>query len=148
MPPGAEREAIRLAVHRPDLAETAMGPELFEHPTARAALELLVSAGSLAEAVTEGPPELAEELTRLSVEELVVEPIDVLGRLATEAARSELAELEREARTSEDPLVYSSAISYLKVTIEELRRRDVESETVAELVDWLRASRAEGGPTG
>ena len=142
MPHGAEREAIRLAVNRPDLAASAMGPELFEDPTCRAALELLVSTGSLAEAVAQGPPELAEELSRLSVEDVVVEPTDVLGRLATEAARVELAELERAARASEDPLEYSSAISYLKVTIEEVRRHGAGSEIVWELVDWLRSSRA------
>lgn len=148
MPPGAEREAIRLAVHRPDIARAALVAELFDHPTAQAALEVLVSHDSLATAVAAAPPELAEELTRLSVEELVVEPTDVLGRLATEVARVEMAELEREARASEDPLQYSHAISYLKVTLEELRRSHLESETVGELLDWLKLRRSEGDVQG
>ncbi len=144
IPQGAEREAIRLAVQRPDIAHAALVGELFDHPSARAALELVMSHDSLAAAVDEAPPELAEELTRLSVEELALEPVDVLARLATEVARVEMAELEHEARISEDPLEYSQAISYLKVTLEELRRPHLESETVGELLDWLRLRRSEG----
>jgi hypothetical protein len=56
----------------------------------------------------------------------------------------ELTELEREARVSEDPLAYSQAISYVKVTLEELRRPHLESETVGELLDWLKLRRSEG----
>ncbi|MCZ7629023.1 MAG: hypothetical protein M5U19_08130 [Microthrixaceae bacterium] len=144
IPQGAEREAIRLAVHRPDIARAALVVELFDHQTARAALEVLMSHESLAAAVAAAPPELSEELTRLSVEELLVEPTDVLGRLATEVARVEMIELEREARASEDPLQYSQAISYLKVTLEELRRPHLQSETVGELLDWLKLRRSEG----
>ena len=146
IPVGAEREAIRLAVHRPDVAGPTLIPELFGHPTARRALEVLASTSSLAEAVEVAPPEIAEELTRLSVEDLEVDPTDVLSRLATEVARVELVDLERDARGSEDPLDYSDAITYLKVTLEELRRPFVESETVGELLDWLKLRRSELDP--
>ncbi len=144
LPQGAEREAVRLAVHRPDIAAAALEPLLFDHPTSRAAIELLISTDSLAAAVAAAPPELAEELTRISVEDLELDPTDALGRLATEVARVELTELEREARTADDPLDYSQAISYLKVTLEELRRPHLESETVGELLDWLKLRRSEG----
>ena len=75
-----------------------------------------------------------------------MDPTDVLSRLATEVASVELVALERDARGSEDPLEYSDAITYLKVTLEELRRPFVESETVGELLDWLKLRRSELDP--
>ncbi len=142
IPTGAEREAIRLAVQKPEAAALSLVPEFFTHPTAMRAFEVLSASSSLAEAVDRAPPEVAEELTRLSVEDIEAETTDVLVRLATEVARVDLRELEREARTSEDPLAYSEAITYLKVTLEELRRPFVESETVSELLDWLKLRRS------
>ena len=65
-------------------------------------------------------------------------------RLATEVARAELVELELEARSAEDPLAYSDAIGYLKVTLDELRRSFVDADTVVELLDWLKLRRSEG----
>ena len=147
LPPGAEREAIRLAVHKPELATPILEACLFTHPTARAAHDLLTAAPTLAEAIAAAPPELAEELTRLSVEDLEVEATDILARLATEVARTELVDLELEARGAEDPLAYSDAISYLKVTLDELRRTFVDAETVVELLDWLKLRRS-GGDQG
>ena len=143
--PGAEREAIRLAIQNPSLARPLLHSSLFSQPMAGAAWEVLSAADTVAEAIAEAPPELAEELTRLSVEELEVEATDVMARLATEVARLELVELELEARGSEDPLAYSDAISYLKVTLDELRRPFVEPETVGELLDWLKLRRTDPG---
>lgn len=143
IPMGAEREGIRLAVQHRDAAALGLVPEFFTHPTAARAFELLSGSASLAEAVENAPPEVAEELTRLSVEDIEAESTDVLSRLATELARVDLRELEMEARSSEEPLAYSEAIAYLKVTLEELRRPNVESETVSELLDWLKLRRSE-----
>ncbi len=144
IPEGAEREALRLAVQKPEVAARLLEASLFAHPTARAAFDGLVAVPTLAEAIGASAPEVAEELTRLSVEDLEVDATDVLARLATEIARTELVELEREARSAEDPLVYSEAIAYLKVTLEDLRRSLIEPETVVELLDWLKLRRSEG----
>ncbi len=144
LPQGAEREAIRFMVHKPEVAGPLLDASLFTHPTARAAYDLLESNPNLAEAISDAAPELAEELTRLSVEDLEVDATDVLSRLATEIARMELIDMEMEARNSDDPLEYSDAIGYLKVTLDELRRPFVEGETVIELLDWLKLRRSEG----
>ncbi|MCP4436703.1 MAG: DNA primase [Actinomycetia bacterium] len=142
MPQGAEREAIRLAVHKREVALPLLDAALFSDPTARAAWEAIEAAPTVAEAMASASPEVAEELSRLSVEDLAVETTDVMARLATEAARVELVELEMEARGAEDPLAYADAIGYLKVTIDDLRRPRAESETVAELLDWLKLRRS------
>ncbi|MGI9576762.1 MAG: DNA primase [Microthrixaceae bacterium] len=143
--PGAEREAIRFAIQHSDVAAPLLDVSLFSQPMAQAAWEALSNADGVADAIADAPPELAEELTRLSVEDIDVEATDVMARLATEVARLELIDLELEARGSADPLEYSDAIGYLKVTLDELRRPFVESETVAELLDWLKLRRTGPG---
>jgi DNA primase len=143
--PGAEREAIRFAIQHREVAASLLHRSLFSQPMAEAAWEALDGADSVADAIADAPPELAEELTRLSVEDLEVEATDVMARLATEVARLELIDLELEARGSEDPLAYSDAIGYLKVTLDELRRPFVEPEAVAELLDWLKLRRTDPG---
>ena len=95
---------MRLAIHRPELAESFLDESLFVHPTARAALAALQSTDSVAEAVDIAPPEVRELLSRLSVEPLEVASSDVLARLASENARRELQVLEAEARSAPDPL--------------------------------------------
>ena len=105
------------------------------------AFEALAGSATLTDAVTAAPPEVGEELVRLSVEDLAIDPVDVLARLGTEAARQELVELEMEARAAPDPLAYSDAIGYLKVTLDELRRPRIEEEIVVDLLDWLRLRR-------
>jgi DNA primase len=147
LPEGAEREALRMALRFPDLAEATLDMCLFAHPTARAVLAALQHSEGVGDAVAAAPPGAAEELTRLSVEDLGVEPLDALARLATEVARAELVELEMEARSAPDPLVYSDAVGYLKVSLDELRRSRLEEETVLDLLDWLRQRRrADGAP--
>ena len=141
LPTGAEREALRLAVQNPAVAKATLEVSLFAHPTARAAWEALANTDSLVEALDVAPPEVAEELTRLSVEDLETEATAVLSRLATEVGRAELIELEMEARSAEDFLAYSESIGYLKVTLDELRRPFVGAEIVTELLDWLKLRR-------
>lgn len=143
LPSGAEREAIRLAVHRPETAAPVLELSLFSHPTARAAYEALSGSATLADALAAAPPEVAEELTRLSVEDVELESTDVLAGLAMEVARSELVDLELEARAADDPLDYADAIGYLKITLDELRRPPARSEVVAELLDWVKLRRSQ-----
>jgi len=137
IPEGAEREALRLLVHERELAEPYLEPALFVHPTARVAFEVLARAPGVAEAIAGAPTVVAEELRKLSVEDLAVDATGILARLGSEAGRRELVDLELEARSSDDPLEYSDAIAYLKVTIDELRRPRVEVEVVATLLQWL-----------
>jgi hypothetical protein len=63
----------------------------------------------------------------------------VLARFASEVGRRALADLEAEARSSSDPLSYSDQVSWLKVTLDHLRRPNAEVETVAHLLAFLRS---------
>ncbi len=138
LPEGVEREAVRLRVHHPDLAAAFLEPAMFTHPTARAALEALDTHASPAEAIEESPRPVAELLARLAVETHEADPVDVLARLASELGRRTMADMEAEARASQDPLAYAEAISWLKVTLDHLRRPNVEVESVEQLLAFVR----------
>ena len=141
MPPlgdGVEREVLRLAVNSPETAAPFLEESFFQHRTARAALESLLGADSLAGAIERAPTEVGELLAELAVEQVGSDPTDVLARFASEVGRRELIELEAEARASSDPLAYSDAVAWLKVTLDELRRPRAEVETVAQLLAVLR----------
>ncbi|MBS1837973.1 MAG: DNA primase [Actinobacteria bacterium] len=135
---GVEREALRLAVSSPEVAAPFLDEDFFRHPTARAALEVLLRSDTLAEAISQAPTEVGELLAELAVEEVRSEPTDVLARFASEVGRRELIELEAEARASSDPLAYSDPVAWLKVTLDELRHPRAEVETVTQLLAFLR----------
>jgi DNA primase len=135
---GVEREVLRLAVNQPELAAPFLEESFFRHPTARASLDALLRSDTLAQAIEESPPEVAELLAELAVEEPTSEPSDVLARFASEVGRRELAELEAEARSSSDPLAYSDVVAWLKVTLDQLRHPKAEVEIVAQLLAFLR----------
>jgi len=135
---GVEQEALRLAIHQPELAAPFLDEAFFLHPTARAALEALNESDTLAEAIDRSPPEVGEVLARLSVETLEADPTDVLARFASEVGRRTLSDLEAEARVAEDPLAYADVVAWLKVTLDHLRRPKAEVETVTQLLAFLR----------
>jgi DNA primase len=135
---GVEREALRLRIHHPDIAAGTLERSMFRNPTARAAFGALEEWGTPARAIEESPPEVAEALAGLAVETLDTDPTDVLARFASELGRRVLTELEAEARTSADPLAYVEVVSWLKVTLDHLRRPNADVETVMQLVAFLR----------
>ncbi len=134
---GAETEALRLALQHPELVQAFLEPELFTHPVVRQAYELIGTQDSLALIVDSAPPEVAALLVRLVVEPSEAEFADVLGRLATEVGRSVLRELEAEARSSPDPLAYAASITWLKVTLDQLRSPKAEVEILSQSLAWL-----------
>jgi len=138
LPAGVEREVLRVAVTDAGLAAPFLEESFFLHPTARAALDALLRSDSLAVAIETSPPEVASLLTELAVEESHSDPVDVLARFASEVGRRELGDLEVEARASTDPLAYSDAVAWLKVTLDQLRRPHAEVETVTQLLAFLR----------
>lgn len=135
---GVEREVLRLAVNAPEVAAPFLEESFFRHPTARAALDVLLRSDTLAGAIAEAPTEVGELLAELAVEDVLSEPVDVLARFASEVGRRELLEIDAEARSSSDPLAYSDAVAWLKVTLDELRRPRAEVETVTQLLAFLR----------
>lgn len=134
---GAELEALRLALARPEEVAPYLDETLFLHPTTRDAFEALAGAATVADAIASAPPEAAELLTRLSVETTSSGAVDVISRLAAEVGRQTMVELEAEARSAEDPLAYGEVVRWLKVRLEDLRSGRPEVEKLNELVDWL-----------
>jgi len=145
LPDGVESEALRLRIHHPEVATGVLDASMFRHPTAVAAYRALDRWGSPAEVVDHVPPEVAETVARLAVEPLEVDPTDVLARFVSEVGRRTLGELEAEARSSSDPLAFVEVVSWLKVTLDHMRRPNVDVETLTELVAFIRAETDHSG---
>ncbi|MCZ7530600.1 MAG: DNA primase [Acidimicrobiia bacterium] len=68
-PDRVELEALRWAVHDPEVVADLLGPETFRTDAARLVFEALAGAATLDEAVSTAEPRTAALLTRLAVEE-------------------------------------------------------------------------------
>ncbi|HMD47259.1 MAG TPA: DNA primase, partial [Acidimicrobiales bacterium] len=109
-------EALRLAVHCPEAVDDRLEEVLFDDELQRATFAALAGAESLHEAVESAPPDVADLLRRLAVEEPVLsgdalgDPVDaVVAQLTRTAARRALADLQAEARTSPGQLGRAAA---------------------------------------
>ncbi|HXW79449.1 MAG TPA: DNA primase [Acidimicrobiales bacterium] len=98
--PRPELEVLRLVVHHPKEVGSRVDVALFSSDLAKAAFEELASAMTFHEAIESAPPEVADLLGQLGVEDSVEDPDDVVRRLIEEAANRALAELRREARST------------------------------------------------
>jgi DNA primase len=98
--PRPELEVLRLVVHHPNEVGGRVDVALFSSDLAKAAFEELASAMTFHEAIESAPPEVADLLGQLGVEDSVEDPGDVLRRLIEEAANRALAELRREAKST------------------------------------------------
>ena len=133
-PEGPEVEALRLAVHRPEEVAALLHEVLFVDPVALAGYRALCASTHLAQAIDLAEPEAASLLQRLAVEDADVSADDVLARLAEEAAKRVIAELEAEARRSG---TLTEDVGWLKVTIAEVREAPTGVEATGRLVRWL-----------
>ena len=138
-PEGPEVEALRLAVHRPEEVAETLHDCLFADPVVLAGYRALCSATTLAQAVDDASrdgaePEVAPLLRRLAVEESDAAPADVLARLAEEAAKRVIVELEAVARRSGR---LTEEVAWLKLTIAELREPATAVDATGRLVRWL-----------
>jgi DNA primase len=131
--PGPEQEALRLAVHRPEAVADRLHEALFESEVGREAYRALAMSTTLHEAVDAAGPDAAALLSRLVVEEDTgAEPVDVLARLAEQAARRVLAE---RARTGD--LRVAPVNAWLHKAIAELNDASTAPEATDRLVRWL-----------
>lgn len=131
-------EALRLAIHRRDEIVHLLDPCLFDDELHRAALDVLAAGPDLRSAIDDADPETADLLQRTAVEESEADPLDVVGRLVTEAAQRALADLDAEARQAPDPLPYSQITGWLRLRIIEMREPATEPEAREALLAWLR----------
>ena len=138
-PEGPEVEALRLAVHRPEEVAALLHEALFVDPVVLAGYRALCSATTLAQAIdsavqNSSEPEAASLLQRLAVEDAEASADDVLARLAEEAAKRVIVELEAEARRTG---TLTEDVGWLKLTIGELREAETGVDATGRLVRWI-----------
>jgi len=131
---GPEVEALRLAVHRPEEVAETLHEALFVDPVIRAGYRALCASTTLAQAIDTAEPEAAAMLRRIAVEDTDASADDVLARLAEEAAKRAVAELEAEARRSG---TLTEEVAWLKVTMGELREPATAVDATGRLVTWI-----------
>jgi DNA primase len=135
----AQTEALRLAVARPAEMLPMLHEIYFTDERHLGVLRALVDAGGdLHVATAEADPIVADRLARLAVQESDAEPDEVRRLLLSEAATRVANELERDARTAEDPSSYAAAHTWLRNQIEALTPdAPPDRQAEDELLDWL-----------
>jgi DNA primase len=136
-------EAIRLAIHRPEDVGDRLQPALFRDEVQRAAFQALVDSDDLHEAIDSSPPPVRALLVRLTVEEPVGEPTEVMLQLVREAARRELTLIAAEARTS--PAAGQEAAE-VAAWVQQLDDPDRSAGATSGLVAWLVVRAQLSGP--
>jgi DNA primase len=139
---GAELEALRLAIHRPEAVAELLEPVLFEDPVHRAALDALLAAPTLSEALEGASPAAQELLYRLAVEDVdpETEPDDVVAMLVRSAAQRALAAIEADARATQSII----DLRWPKERIEALGDPVERVGAASQLVAWLCRAGEEG----
>jgi DNA primase len=141
---GPEVEALRLAIHHPESVAGRLEEVLFLDDLHLAAFRALASSSTLHEALENTDPAAATLLQRLSVEETESDPDDVVALLADRAGLRAVEQLQGDLRA--DPGRFEEMaplISWLKVTLEQLREPGSRVDASDRLVAWL-VERSEG----
>jgi DNA primase len=135
---GPEIEALRLAVHHPATVVGRLEEVLFLDELHVAAFRALVGSTTLHEAIESTDPAAATLLQRLSVEETEADADDVVALLADRAGRRVLAEVDSASRADESRFAeLVPVVSWLKLTLEQLREPVSRVEASDRLVAWL-----------
>jgi DNA primase len=145
-------EALRLAVHRPDAVVDRLDEVLFLDDLQRRAFVALTETDSLHQAVEEAPPDVADLLRRVTVEEPVLvenpltDPVDaVVAQLVRAAARQALMQAQVAVRTSNGDLgSTASQTAVVRHWLEELDDPQSGREAADRLLAWLVAGGEEG----
>jgi len=137
-------EALRLAIHRPEEVGNRLEAALFRDDLQRAAFLALVDGDDLHQAIDGSPPDVRALLLRLTVEEPMGQPDEVVLQLVRDAARKELTLITAEARTS--PTAVQTAADAAS-WVQELDDPDASVAATARLVAWL-VVRAQTGNSG
>jgi DNA primase len=141
---GPELEALRLAVHHPQLVADRLESVLFAHPLAKACFEALSAATTLHDAIEAADPQAADLLQRVAVEDTGAEVDDVMVRLAERAGQRAVREVEAEMRQAgpAEQAAFAPMVTWLKLTLEALRAENAAAQAAAleaeqRLVGWL-----------
>lgn len=141
---GVERDALRLAVHRPEEVADRLNASLFTDPVHRSAYLALAAAATLHQAMESAEAEAAGLMARLAVEDSEEDADETMATLAWQAASRAVARLESESRISEDRFAeIAQTLGWLKLQMESLSDEAERVEASRRLVAWL-AERGEG----
>jgi DNA primase len=138
-------EALRIAVHYPELVVNRLEPFFFLDSDQRGAFEALLSSTSLAEAIESSSTRASALLRRVAVEEPMIDPeseIDqvspVISQLLRGAARKALVDLQADLRQGSVEVAEGSRqVALAHAALEELDDPDSGSAAEATLVAWL-----------
>ena len=141
---GAELEALRLAVHRPEEVADRLELALFAHPLARACFEALSAATTLHDAIEAADPQAADLLQQVAVQDAETDVDDVMVRLVERAGQRAVASLQAEMRQAEpsQQAGFGPTVAWCKLTLEALRGEETGGRASAleaerRLVGWL-----------
>jgi DNA primase len=148
-------EALRLAVHRPELVADRLEEVLFADDLQRRAFRALASADNVQDAVAQSDPEVADLLRRLTVEEPLVpddsqtDPADpVVVLLVREASRRALADRQAEARLGHTALAtLAGETATVRRSLEDLEDPSRRRGAADRLVAWLLTGSARAWPS-
>jgi DNA primase len=134
-------EALRLAIHRPELVADRLEAVLFADALQRGAFEALVRTDDLHEALEvaeRDEPDVAKLLWRLTVEEPTGDADDVVVTLVRNAARRALASVEAQARVSPEAVAeIAPLIARVRLDLDELDDRARCLVAADRLLAWL-----------
>ncbi|MGH9088131.1 MAG: hypothetical protein ACRDYZ_08465, partial [Acidimicrobiales bacterium] len=138
-------EALRLAVHRPELVADRLEAMLFGDDLQRRTFEVLAAAEDLPAAVAVAEPDVADLLRRLVVEEPVApdDPLadaaaPVVAQLIREATRRALADLQSGLRASPTELAsVAPETAQARRWLEDLDDPERGRTAIDRLLAWL-----------
>jgi hypothetical protein len=144
-------EALRLAVHRPEAVADRLEDVLFSDELQRRAFLALADAENLHDAIDGAPPDVADLLRRVAVEEPVIsdeplrDPVDaVIARLIREASKRALSDLQVQTRISPAGLEETHLeTATVRRWLEKLDDDTDGSEAMSWLLAWLLERRRE-----
>ena len=142
-----ERDALRLAVERPELVGEWFDPALFADDVNRRAVEALADAASLDGALDAAPDDVADLLRRLAAEQTDASPEEAFLRLAREASARALRMLRQAIASGPTDPVTAADVRRLGLWHDQLgdyeRQEDERLRAGIELLTWL-LDRGEG----
>jgi len=134
-------EALRLAVHQPELVAHRLEAVLFPEALQRAAFEALADADDLHDAIETAEhddPRVAGLLRRLAVEEPAADADDVVMTLVRHASRRALAEVEAQARLAPESVAEIAPVTArVRYDLSELDEPERCVQAAERLLAWL-----------
>ncbi len=134
---GPALEVLRHAVHDPEAVSPWLDAALFDDPVLLGTYDALLAADTRAAALASAPPEVADLLARLMVDEPSSEPFDAVRLLCMEVARREIATVQLAAATAADGTQALTDLDTLARVIDGLRSSQTASESADRLLAWL-----------